>query len=485
MEGAICRNLLQLDLYSLLHIFSFLKTKDKQNVAQVCKYSKNIVYHPCLWRNVCVVVYHDLSECLVMSLQQRKITRFMCYGPTDEDLSLLFRTIPNITDIWIRQSQQVSQEFFQKSLPTLNKLTSLRITQCCHINVELLYQDERLTDILSRLKSFNHPPSMSTTSFQELMKKCRSLEELEFYDCDKKCNGSFQSQEVLVEACLNLRYISFGSTMWFSSIELWKKALENLPLNGIDLAKCCDVTNEHIKLIADVATNLEFLDISSVNISNDTLIYTAKKLKNLKHFYFSTNKHAPFLDGIVGCSPEEWEVLYEVSKMKKLESLQIGLNRGVLTDTMIYSVIYNMANLRSLAVRPVGPISPAYAFLIGEVVPNLRSLTVFGHRAATGIGALCGALKNLTDLQVFRCNLTDNDVKEIASCVKLKHLKLPRINKEVTYQGLKHIALLKSLSSLDISSCSVGDKGISLLAKQLTQLQELRVSGRKITNHGK
>lgn len=66
----------ELDLNSLVCIFSFLDVKDKQNVAQVCQFWNEVVYLPVLWHNVVAILHHNLDKSLLLSLEKRKITRF-------------------------------------------------------------------------------------------------------------------------------------------------------------------------------------------------------------------------------------------------------------------------------------------------------------------------------------------------------------------------------------------------------------------------
>ena len=57
------------------HVFSFLDTQGKQNVARVCRLWRDVVYLPVHWKNVTVELPPTCSELLIQSFVKRRITR--------------------------------------------------------------------------------------------------------------------------------------------------------------------------------------------------------------------------------------------------------------------------------------------------------------------------------------------------------------------------------------------------------------------------
>ncbi|WP_341822228.1 leucine-rich repeat domain-containing protein [Wolbachia endosymbiont (group A) of Clivina fossor] len=88
-------------------------------------------------------------------------------------------------------------------------------------------------------------------------------------------------------------------------------------------------------------------------------------------------------------------------------------------------------------------------------------------------------LKNLTSLDLSGDDVTDEGVKELAKLKNLTSLNLDR--NYITDEGVKELAKLKNLTSLDLSGVRIGVKGIKELAKlkNLTSLSLLRCYGQK------
>ncbi|KXJ11791.1 F-box/LRR-repeat protein 7, partial [Exaiptasia diaphana] len=484
----------QIDANSLVHVLSFLSIKDKQNSAQVCKYWKDLASLPCLWKSVTVVVPHSPSYWFIASMRRRKITRFVCRGSTLDELELVINNIPDITSLKIDQSRHINEEFLRRNVIHLDKLAHLNITNCSQVDLQSLYYEESLGKVLGRLKSLTLPKNINAASFQALIKKCPCLEELEF-DKDYGFSGNDQCQKVLVQSCPNLRFLDLGYSMWFSE-ESWKLTLEALNLKAIKVNSCNDIDTDHIKMIADLCPNLESLDMSSHSMySNDIVNYVAKKLKHLKHFSFSTA--CLFVSEFESGTGEskykgEHDVLHEVSEMTKLESLNIRLNAGMVTGETLCSLVENMSKLRTLNIRRLGKVSAIHARLIGKHLPELNSLKVVISwdcgPGSSGIGLLCAKLPNLTDLHIISSKLSNEDLNEMSSGVvpsKLKSLKID-CSRYVTDLGISYVSNgLTSLTNLDISSCNIGDPGISSISEHLLHLEVLILNeNKRVSNHG-
>jgi internalin A len=91
-------------------------------------------------------------------------------------------------------------------------------------------------------------------------------------------------------------------------------------------------------------------------------------------------------------------------------------------------------------------------------------------------------LSQLRTLELLGCQVTDAGLKELAPLAQLQTLMLKRT--DITDAGLKELAVLQNLRDLDVSITAVTDAGLKHLAP-LTHLHRLDLSGnRAITDAG-
>ena len=98
----------------------------------------------------------------------------------------------------------------------------------------------------------------------------------------------------------------------------------------------------------------------------------------------------------------------------------------------------------------------------------------------TGLRELAG-LKSLQSLDLHKTKVTDEGLKELAGFMRLQTLDVSRTN--VTDAGLKELVGLKSLRSLYLSNTRVTDAGLKELA-ELEGLQSLHLYNTKMTDAG-
>jgi len=90
--------------------------------------------------------------------------------------------------------------------------------------------------------------------------------------------------------------------------------------------------------------------------------------------------------------------------------------------------------------------------------------------------------KPVRSVDLGLCDVTDAGLKELAALKQLQSLNLIRCEK-VTDAGLKELAALKQLQSLDLRGCDkVTDAGLKELAA-LKQLQSLKLQGCKLVSN--
>ena len=90
-------------------------------------------------------------------------------------------------------------------------------------------------------------------------------------------------------------------------------------------------------------------------------------------------------------------------------------------------------------------------------------------------------LKRVTGLDLYRTNIPEAGLKEIAKLKQLIVLGLSRSN--ISDMGLKELTKCKKLEGLSLDSTQISDAGLKWLTK-LAQLKGLRVQQTKVTKAG-
>jgi hypothetical protein len=118
-----------------------------------------------------------------------------------------------------------------------------------------------------------------------------------------------------------------------------------------------------------------------------------------------------------------------------------------------------------------------------DKLPGLKILQIHGaHFSAPAICRLKG-LRNFEILYVgWVSDITDDTFQTIGSATKLRDLRLGACP-QVTDAGVEHLANLRELKNLDLSSSQLTDGGLAHLS-QLTNLKVLNLAKTKISDHG-
>lgn len=298
-------------------------------------------------------------------------------------------------------------------------------------------------------------------------------------------------------------------------------ALEFLKENGsnlfaLDLTKFRSLDDAHLNQFIQCCPKLTKLSIKSKFISDKSLasicsaypnlqkleLWSCKGLTNegLKHIGLMTKlKSFGFSLDIQNRTFETLsnERIFLEKHGSKLTSLDIKLSytnndsHTIVSDKWLQTIFQNCPNLTSLSIE--GP-NAIYQGIIGHIMAD-KSIT-----------NICLAYPNLQKLEIERCTTIDDNLFHIASLQKLVSLKLSIAN--VSNTGVKHLASLKNLETLDLSwnyslrtrgfahlsslvklrnlilrSCEVEDGDLDLLAP-LSNLEMLDLSSTKITDEG-
>jgi tRNA A-37 threonylcarbamoyl transferase component Bud32/Leucine-rich repeat (LRR) protein len=158
-----------------------------------------------------------------------------------------------------------------------------------------------------------------------------------------------------------------------------------------------------------------------------------------------------------------------ISRLTGLSYLNI--NQVEVHDASI-GALNQLTRLKTLSIKDTPLAGSALAKL--EVLPKLNVLVVSRLNNSTLLECLRNS-SNMWHLEMIQCQVSDNDMKIIATMHNLIELNLAD-NKALTDQGLQSIDNLPNLKSLNIKDTSVSDEGVAKL-KVLPQLIFLAVSG--------
>ena len=107
------------------HVFSFLDTQAKQNVACVCRLWRDIVYLPIHWENVTIELPPTCSAILIQSMVKRGISRISCPRSAYEDMSVAFTSLPGISYLNVGGCRRVTELQLKHEFCRLEKLEHL------------------------------------------------------------------------------------------------------------------------------------------------------------------------------------------------------------------------------------------------------------------------------------------------------------------------------------------------------------------------
>ena len=110
----------------MLMIFTFLSIEERKTIALICKRWKQLVYSPCFWADVKVFMPLHCSEKEFKSLGERNIKSVTCDRGTEEEVSLLFDCLPDLSSVTFDELDRIAD--YEKFLPKqLSKLKHLKV----------------------------------------------------------------------------------------------------------------------------------------------------------------------------------------------------------------------------------------------------------------------------------------------------------------------------------------------------------------------
>ena len=464
------------------HVFSFLDTQGKQNVALVCRLWRDVVYLPVHWKNVTVELPPTCSEMLLQSLVKRRITRISCPRSSFEDICVVFGLLPDVSYLNVGGCPRITELQLKREFARLEKLKHLVFKRCTRISDTFL---EASAPKLKNLKSLVLEDCENITEFglRTFLKHVHGLERLDLTWCENMRDVCLQDIAV---NCPELKSLVLRGCDWLSA-DAMHHLINHLPkLVHLDFRWSHGLTDNGVKILAEGLPNLKYLDVKECPlVTSKGIKYVAKNLHELSYLAFggSDNLNLQF-----SSNDEEVEVMFlEIASMAKLQTLHFDVE-GV-SDICIRTVLKQLPNLVSLDMGFVDNLTDTTAKIVGQFLPNLLFLSLSSPFVQDfGIISIAQNLKKLVSLDLRNCPLTNKGLQEIAPFLtSLKSLVLSS-HQNVTNIGVKCLAEnAKSLTSLDLMDCDyVTNAGASLIAMKMTNLQQLNLSFcHKISNKGK
>lgn len=467
-----------------VNVFSYLTVPEKQNVAQVCRYWREILYLPCFWKELTVILPLNASESLFECLKRRKITRVLCTRATEQDLDWLFSKVPGLTYFYFRGCPQVSEGFLQRKIPTLSSLQHLFFRECKQVT-DKLTKDHLFVSSLRNLKSLSLK-SCSKLYFAGFRRLTEYLQNLEFLDLSNCGNLDNHCLKIISNSCPNLNCLLLDGCEWVS-----RRGLGHIcklkKLKKLNLRDCRDLDSEEVHSLSMSLPNLELFDIREVPfVGHDTVREIATELPKIKHFAFG-GSDLEFFDHFTDLE----YTFKEIAKLKDLECIKLDVESyiGGITDSCLVQFEEELPNLKKLDMGSLENLGVQTAMSLVKKLPNVESLTIVTYNEAMqfeGLVWFCSQLKNLKILEFGICEFThtvlNNMVKNLG---QLRSLSLSA--KKLTDSSMRSISKhLKELTSLYLDDCCcITNTGIRYLAKGMPQLQELFIcDSDRITNEG-
>jgi len=307
---------------------------------------------------------------------------------------------------------------------------------------------------LQNLRQLHLPPSVLTDSALAIIKSLKTLEELNL-------SGSRVTDAGLaeLESLQNLRSLNLGGTQVTDAGVACLKGLVNLQSLDLDRTKVTDLGLVQLKSLI----NLRYLDVRGTKI-------TCRGLSVLRDL--PCVEHLAFSDGA------------EVSSWSRLPAVQVDMTAfGLPFPQNVDRLSLSQEMAQALGVQGLPPSVRSVALYLWDTVgvvnlmwlnslPNLRQLYVEG-RVDSAAKALVG-VKCLTALVLADCreSLSDDGVKHIAELRRLESVEIMS-DWNVSHAGMAQLRNLAELRRLKLGGVvTVADAGFSCLG-DLKQLREL------------
>lgn len=256
------------------------------------------------------------------------------------------------------------------------------------------------------------------------------------------------------------------------------KNIKNLDISG-GIFKSRIISIETLKFIVKYFPNLESLNISYTNLTDEGIAVLTSGLKKLKDL------------NLESC----WQItdtgVALLSRFENLKKLNLSGSttwgkESLITDKSLFMIATFLPQLESLILTHCQKISDkGIAYLSSLKQLKILNLWDCTHITDESLNTIKTSLKTLESLNLGLCNnITDQGLAGIEELKELKKLTLDRCS-QLTDEALRYLTRNTQLNYLDVKRCSnITNKGLSYTAA-LKELEHLHLTGcEHITKEG-
>ncbi|CAN7984767.1 unnamed protein product [Ixodes hexagonus] len=276
----------------------------------------------------------------------------------------------------------------------------------------------------------------------------------------------YRAAEAISMLCPNLEYLDVSGVQ-LTNVGVQQLAQKCPKLKTVLMRRCLEVGEKGLWWLLHLCKHLEHLDLTEVyKLSGQCFHMAGARLRKLV---------------LRGCSGVTSTGLTKVAtKCRLLAELSIS-DCLQITDNDVLLLCQNLRALRVLH------LAGSFLNLTNEGIcavsglPLLEELDLNQNKAVTdvAIGAICRCCTKLRSLNISGCHLgiTDKSCGHLSRSPRLRDLKMSYLG-QITDSGLGTLSCQGQLNSIELRGCpQVSDTGVLMLVELCRDLQSLDVSG--------
>ncbi|CAL9771710.1 unnamed protein product [Musa acuminata subsp. burmannicoides] len=384
-----------------------------------------------LWK-VPLITDAGLSEIADGCPLLEKIDLCQCPQISDKGLIAVAQKCPNLTSLTIESCSSIHNEGLQAIGRCCPNLKSVTVKDCMRVG------DQGIASLVSSASS----------SLQRI-----KLQTLNISDIVLAVIGHY-GKNVIDLALIDLQKVN-EKGFWVMG-----KTLGLQRLRSISITSCSGLTDLGLQAISKGSPSLKQLFICKSEYLSDAglraFAETARALENL-HLEDCNQVTLVGVSSLLKCNPE-------------LKSLALVRCLGIKDITLCPTQMPSCVSLRSLTIHDCPGVTDASLQAVGKICPQLQNVDLSGQIGVTDaslIPLIGNSKAGFVEVNLSNCvNVTD---ALVAMLVKSHGGTLKVFNldgcKHITDRSLLAIADgCSELDNLDLSSCSISDYGVAVLA---------------------
>ena len=339
-SGALTGYLQDLPDELILKVLSYSKPKDLISSGQVSKRLRSISYDNSLWQRV------DLSEKIVKT---KLLELILNKGCKSLDLShsnilpseLILKVLSYAGSKDLVGSVQVSKKLITISWDIKSQLNELYLDGCysgCYNNVDVL--EELLASCYSLEKLEIQKWSITPEVAASVCQNYKTLQTLDMSFCDTDGPGYLQ----IIKCCQELKEINLSCSSCDNELEfLVKNISTNVEMLNLSTL---DITDNHVRILISRCTKIKSLHLGGTLIAEDSLRIIVEKLNttleelslgcNDDNYDDNRGKNISFTD------------LHHLKYMKKLKLLNLSFDHKKLKEDEIENFRHQLPPITKL-----------------------------------------------------------------------------------------------------------------------------------------